>query len=191
MKKVHSFDEVHDSQQMFRVLLKAMANPLQKFSIHEFSEKLYGNNKGFLALAFTLVDNECTFYTFENKILDENIISLTLAEKAKCQDADFIFVEGENNLKYAIEHAKCGTLADPHKSATIIIKISNLQEYILTMYGPGIDGSITLHTDPFVSKCLEYRDMMCFEYPQGIDFIFIDEDDNLFAIPRLIRKEGN
>ncbi|WP_313527206.1 phosphonate C-P lyase system protein PhnH [Anaerotignum sp.] len=190
MKKIHSFDEVHDSQQMFRLTLKAMSNPLQRFNIHALTEKLYGNNKAFLALAFTLVDNESSFYSFQNKILDDSIISLTLATVSDCQEADFIFVEGEKNLKFAIENGKCGTLSDPHKSATIIVKISNLKEYALNMYGPGIDGTITLQTDPLVKKGLEYREKMYFEYPQGIDLIFVDEDDNMFAIPRLVKEEG-
>lgn len=190
MKKIHSFDEVHDSQQLFRVLLKAMSNPLQKFSIHEFAEKLYGNNKAFLALAFTLADNESTFNTFDNKILDDSIISLTLSKTAPLNEADFLFVNNEKNLKSAMENGKYGTLADPHKSATIIVKISNEETHPLTMYGPGIDGSITLPTDSLVVKAIAYRDEMNFEYPQGIDLIFIDEDDNVFAVPRLVKEGG-
>lgn len=190
MKKIHRFDEVHDSQQMFRLLLKAMANPLQKVSIKPYADKLFGEDKAFLAIAFTLLDNEELFYTFQNDTLDSNIQSLTLAQKADCAEADFIFVANKDDLLYAIQNAKCGTLADPHKSAAIFVKISSKAEMALTMRGPGIAGSISLSTDSLVLDAIAQRDNMAFEYPQGIDFIFIDEQDNLFAVPRLAKREG-
>ena len=84
--------------------------------------------------------------------------------------------------------AKCGTLINPHKSATIIVKIPN-GEKAITLKGPGIDGNITLTTSSLVDIALQIRDNRFFEYPEGIDFIFIDEDYNLFCIPRLAKKE--
>lgn len=188
MKRIHSFDAVHDGQKMFRLLLKAISNPLQRVNIHEYAEKLYGNDKAFLAIAFTMVDNEATFHTFENQILDGNIISLTLSTKASCEEADFIFVADEKNLQRAIEQAKCGTLANPHKSATIIVRIKNTDDISLTMHGAGIDGEISITTNRLVRRAVEMRDEMYFEYPQGLDFLFVDEKDDVFAIPRLVKK---
>lgn len=189
MKKIHSFDAVFDGQKMFRLILKAYSNPLQRMNIKDYSEKLYGSNKNFLALAFTLLDNETTFYSFENQILDDSIHSLTLSRKGDLEHADFIFVENEKNLKKAIQTAKCGTLADPHKSAVIIVKTEASEEAKLTMYGPGIDGTVTLHTDPLAELAVRIRDGMFFEYPQGLDFLFVDQSGGLFAIPRLVKKE--
>lgn len=190
MKKIHSFDEVHDSQQMFRLLLQAMANPLQKVDIKACADKLYGADKSFLAIAFTLLDNEVTFWTFDNDMLDGSIQSLTLSEKANCAEADFIFANSGEKLICAIENAKCGTPADPHKSATVIASISNDASEMLTMSGPGIDKALTLETDPVVIDAVNARDKMGFEYPQGIDLIFVDGRNHLFAIPRLAKKEG-
>ena len=190
MKKIHSFDEVHDSQQMFRLVLQAMANPLQKVDINAYADKLYGADKSFLAIAFTLLDNEVTFWTFENNMLDGSIQSLTLSEKANCAEADFIFADSGEKLLYAIENAKCGTPADPHKSATVIASISSNENGTLTMTGPGIDKALTLKTDPLVIDAVNARDKMGFEYPQGVDLIFVDGRDHLFAIPRLTKKEG-
>lgn len=189
MKKKHSFDAVYDGQKMFRLILNAISNPLQKVNISEYSEKLYGNSKDFLAIAFTLLDNETTFCTFDNQLLDESITSLTLSEKETDANADFIFVEGERNLHTAIQHAKCGTLADPHKAATILVKIKASEDTDLTMYGAGIDGKRSIKTDGLVKKSIQMRDEMFFEYPQGLDFIFVDENGDLFAIPRLVKKE--
>lgn len=190
MKKIHTFDEVHDSQQMFRLILKAMANPLQTVELGAYAAKLFGANRAFLAIAFTLLDNETSFCTFGNELLDSSIVSLTLAEKRDCAQADFIFAGNRENLFSAIQNARCGTLADPHKSATIIAKISGEKRARLKMTGPGIDGSIMLLTDPTALEAVELRDRLCFEYPQGIDLLFVDEQDRLFAIPRLVKREA-
>lgn len=190
MKKIHSFDEVHDSQQVFRLLLKAAADPLQRVDIRPFTDKLFGVNKAFLTVAFTLLDNEVTFYTFENDLLDANVQSLTLSKKADCAAADFIFADSREKLLHAIENAKCGTPADPHKSATIVAAIGSDEDATLTMSGPGIDGTCSLVTDPVVIDAVNARDDMKFEYPQGVDLLFIDGRDRLFIIPRLAKKEG-
>lgn len=190
MKKLHSFDEVHDSQKMFRLVLKAMSNPLQRVEITPYADKLFGDEKAFLALAYTLLDNEVTFHAFENRQLSENIQSLTLSQKTDCETADFIFAQDEQQLLYAIENAKCGTLADPQTAATVIAQIPGEEDAALTMSGPGIHGTMTIVTEPLVIEAVNARDELHNEYPQGIDLIFIDERGRLFAIPRLAKKEG-
>lgn len=190
MKKIHSFDEVHDTQQMFRLLLKAMSNPLQQVDIRPYADRLYSSEKAFLAIAFALLDNEVTFCSFENDILDDSIQSLTLSEKVDCAAADFIFVSNRAALYDAIHHAKTGTPADPHKSATIIARIDGDEDATLTMSGPGINKTISLVVDPLVIDAVIKRDEMGFEYPQGIDLIFVDGQNRLFAIPRLAKREG-
>ncbi len=187
MKLVHEFDEVHDSQQMFRKILKAMSNPLVKMDIKEQVQKISGDFPAELSVALTLVDNETTFCTFSNKALDADILSFTLSKKVPCNTADYIFVDTEEELLNAIETGKCGTLLNPHKSATIIVKIPTKKDCTVTMYGAGIKDTISLETNSFVKKALEKRDSMYFEYPTGLDFIFINDDNELFAIPRLTK----
>ncbi|MFA5657876.1 MAG: phosphonate C-P lyase system protein PhnH [Oscillospiraceae bacterium] len=190
MKKIHTFDEVHDSQRTFRLILEAMSNPLKIVNIKKYADKLFGSEKSFLAVAMTLLDNEVSFFTFDNEELDGNIISLTLSEKTTCENADFIFAGKEEAMLEAVRTAKCGTHIDPHKSATVISRIKSGGNYPLKMSGPGIDGCITLNTDKTVDAAICQRDKMCFEYPQGIDMLFIDDDDKLFAVPRLVKREG-
>ncbi len=187
MKLIHEFDEVHDSQQMFRKILKAMSNPLVKVDISKEVDKISGNYPTQLSVALTLVDNETTFCTFANKELDEDILSFTLSKKVSCNIADFIFANSEEELLQAVETAKCGTLLNPHKSATIVVKIPTEKDCSLTMYGAGIKDTISLETNSYVKKAIEKRDEMYFEYPTGLDFIFINDNKELFAIPRLTR----
>ena len=54
MKTLHQFDEVFDTQAVFRLLLEAMANPTRVVSIAAQKEKLFGNYSAFLALGMTL-----------------------------------------------------------------------------------------------------------------------------------------
>lgn len=189
MKKIHNFDEVQDSQQMFRLILKAMANPLKVVNIKEQADKLFGEHKDFLAVAMTLLDNEVSFNTCEQRKLSDDIVSLTLAKREIVSAADYIFVTDAECLPSVIANAKGGTLQDPHNSATIIVKISNAQDTNITMSGAGIDKKISLQTDKTVLAAINNRASRFFEYPEGLDFIFLDEDFNLFAIPRLTNKE--
>ena len=61
MKTLHQFDEVFDTQAVFRKVLEAMSNPTRTVSVAEQMEKLFGNHRAFLALGMTLLDNEVTF----------------------------------------------------------------------------------------------------------------------------------
>jgi len=189
LSKKHNFNEVFDSQALFRLILTAMSNPLRTVNIKEFGDKLFGDNADFLTVAMTLLDNEVSFNTCENRQLSDEIVSLTLSKRETIENADYIFVENSKDLKDTIENAKCGTLIDPHKSATIIVKIPSDKNVYLTLIGPGIDGSATIHTNGIVTNALDFRDSGFFEYPEGIDFVFIDTDCNLFAVPRLVCKE--
>lgn len=189
MKKIHNFDPVYDSQKMFRLLLEAMSNPTRKVNIKEFTDKMYGENAEFLALAMTLLDNEVTFSTCGNEEISDQIISLTLSNREQTDLADFIFVSDTTVLKKVMETAKAGTLKDPQRSATIIVKDNGTELVSLNLSGPGINGSIHFLTSALVEKTIDIRDNNYFEYPQGVDLIFVTGNNELFAIPRLTKKE--
>jgi alpha-D-ribose 1-methylphosphonate 5-triphosphate synthase subunit PhnH len=55
--------------------------------------------------------------------------------------------------------------------------------------GPGIDGQMTIRATQTVKDAIAFRDNQNYEYPQGGDMIFISDEGELFAIPRLIRIE--
>jgi len=194
LSRKHSFDTVFDSQKVFRSILEAMSNPARVVNISAYADKLFGGYPVFLAIALTLLDNEVFFNTCENSTLSEAIISLTLARRERISEADFIFVgdeyNRENNLGKVIENAKCGTLSDPHQSATIIVCSDGAADCQITLSGPGIDGQITIFTAQIVKEAIMLRDAQYYEYPQGIDFIFVSAGGDLLAIPRLTRLEA-
>lgn len=188
LSKKHSFHEVFDSQGVFRLVLEAMSNPTRKVSIKAYADKLFGDYPAMLALAMTLLDNEILFYS-DNSTLSDDIAMLTLAKKSTMQDADFIFVCNYESLQAVIEGAKCGTLADPHKSATIIIYDERIVDCEALLHGPGIDGEITVSISQLIKTALQLRDNQYYEYPQGIDLLFVTDGGELLALPRLTRWE--
>lgn len=189
MEKLHKFDETFDSQSMYRIILETMSNPTRVKSIKEFSDKLYGNYPQLLSVAMTLLDNEVSFNTMDNSELEEQISLLTHSECKDIESADYIFVSNTNNINKVIANAKSGTLEDPHISATIVVLYEEIEDTVIKLNGPGIDGSVEFKTSSIVSEILGLRDEQYFEFPMGIDFIFISDKSNVFCIPRSICKE--
>ena len=166
LSKKHNFDLVFDSQKVFRLILEAMSNPGKVVFIKEYADKMNGEYPEILAIAMTLLDNEVSFNTCGNDSLSDEIASLTLAKRETIENADFVFVHDLNDMKYSIENAKCGTLSDPHKSAVLIILNEN---------GQTVNDAVSL------------RDAQNYEYPQGIDMIFVSSNGELFSIPSLTK----
>ena len=188
MKKLHSFNEVFDGQAVFRKVLEAMANPGRIVSIEEQARKMHGNQQVFLALGMALLDNEVSFYTCGNKGLADSISLLTLSKEASLEEADFIFVERKEELDQIFGKAKSGTLADPQKSATILMKVEECSKE-WKIYGPGIDGTKELLVPETAEWAMNLRDAQAYEYPQGVDMIFVNDCGDIFCIPRLVMKE--
>lgn len=185
----HTFDEVFDSQKVYRLLLTAFANPPRTVNIKEYADKLFGKQPEMLALAFTLLDNEVSFAVCGCDALSDDIALLTLSAKASAQNADYIFVTDAALLEAAVTAAKCGTLRDPHKSATVIVKNPGKPSVPLELAGPGIPGTVRIMGTETVNTAIALRDAQNYEYPQGIDLLFVSEDGNLFAVPRLVGKD--
>jgi alpha-D-ribose 1-methylphosphonate 5-triphosphate synthase subunit PhnH len=190
LSKKHSFDTVFDSQKVFRLILEAMSNPARIVDISEYAAKLPGGNPAFLAVAMTLLDNEVSFNACGNDALSREIASLTLAGKDGIESADFVFVSYPADIKNAIENMKCGALSDPHKSATAIIRNADGPEDRVKLSGPGIDGHAAVYVTQTAKYAVVLRDAQNYEYPQGIDMLFVSDNGELFAIPRLTRMEA-
>ncbi|MCL2807985.1 MAG: phosphonate C-P lyase system protein PhnH [Coriobacteriia bacterium] len=191
LSKKHDFDVVFDSQKVFRLVLEALSHPAREVSILECARRFGGKHSALLALALTLLDNEVSFNTCENHQLSDDIAALTLAHRSTVDKADFIFVCNLDDLKDVIEHAKCGTLENPHQSATIVIldeQGNDVPAHRLCLVGPGIDVSRTVTASPALKQALILRDAQHYEYPQGIDLLFVSGKGELYAIPRLVRQ---
>lgn len=189
MKQLHTFDEVFDSQKVFRKALEALSNPGRTLSIAEQSEKLYGEQPGLLALAMTLLDASVSFCAPDDAELTEQILLHTHAAPVDAQEADFLFCTRAENLTACIEAAKCGTLADPHTGATILVRVPQEESVRVRLSGPGVDGALETEVPRDVLAAIRTRNAQAYEYPQGVDFFFLLPGDTILAIPRLVRME--
>lgn len=188
MKTLHQFDEVFDTQVVFRQLLEGMSNPGRRVSIASQKEKMFGENSAFLALGMTLLDNEVSFSSCGNETLREELRLVTLSEEEAICEADYIFVLDAQQLSAVFAQAKCGTLVDPHRSATLIIRDSGEPEQTMTLYGPGIDGTMEFSCSKTVHQAIVLRDQQEYEYPMGVDLIFVTDNGDMVCIPRLVKR---
>lgn len=186
MKKIHDFDQVFDSQKLYRILLDAFANPGREISIRQFADKMYGTHPDFLAVAMTLLDNEVSFYTCGEKELAEQITSLTLSREETVEEADFLFVPDVKQLADLMEKVKCGTLKDPQKSATLFLRADGTERKYFRLMGPGVPTEDCKWLPAAAEYALKIRAQQEYEYPQGVDLVLITEDGLLSALPRLV-----
>lgn len=190
MKQLHTFDEVFDSQKVFRCLLEAMANPGRRCVIREQSQKLFGENPELLAAAMTLLDASVSFCALQNPVLSEQIVLLTHAKEESPEQADYLFLSSVEQLSEIIACAKDGTLENPHSSATLVIKVPEGQEEKnIQISGPGVDGQLQISVPNVIYEAVRCRDLQQYEYPRGIDFIFLLPGDELLCLPRLVKME--
>ena len=123
--------------------------------------------------------------------LAEKITELTLAKTAAVSKADYIFVTENADWQEAVQTAKCGTLRDPHKSATVILCTADLQAGKLQrISGPGIKAVQEIIMCPELQAALGKRDEQEYEYPLGLDFFVLDQRGCLMGIPRKTRIES-
>ena len=180
MQKAYEFDFVYDTQAAFRLLLEALSNPGRIVELGPLARKLGGAYAVPLTVAAVLLDNEA-----------EKITELTLAKTAAVSKADYIFVTENADWQEAVQAAKCGTLRDPHKSATVILCTADLQAGKLQrISGPGIKAVQEIIMCPELQAALGKRDEQEYEYPLGLDFFVLDQRGCLMGIPRKTRIES-
>lgn len=194
-----SFDLVHDTQKAYRKVVNSMSRPGTINTLKDECEILnlgVNINKGALLLMMMLLDREVTYsIECENKdICIKEITQLTYSKCVNSEDADFLFILKDvmqNEVYDALEKTKIGTLIDPQKSATVIYEVDDFDNgHSFELKGPGIDGKIEVSLN-LSKELLKIRDLKNWEYPLGIDFIFIDSKYRIICIPRttVIRKK--
>lgn len=189
------FDPVFDCQQVFKALMNALARPGKIFSIAENAEKLGGENAPLMAAGLTLLDNWRKFFVCGAPELEEELRQMSYGIPSSVDEADYIFLPKESTglsvCRQILSQAKIGTLAEPHKSATVFVTVDSLEggeERELT--GPGIDGTIQITLPKEGRMWIEERQQMEFEFPCGIELYFITPQGDLMGIPRKIRIGG-
>lgn len=194
MKTKHRFDFVHDAQETFRILLNAMANPGRPETFGTYAAKFTEHGE-WLALAMTLLDGEVTYYSDFDEGLKKEIHFLTGAREALPEEADFIFLEDCKTPGAILEKAKGGTYEEPHKSAMIVVKSKEEPEEAIRLEGPGVppEGR-EMETGQMERDWIDARDQREYEYPRGVELLFLRPGCRIVAVTRKIKvqeEKGN
>lgn len=186
MTNISNYDKIFNSQKLFRAILEAAANPAKKVSIEIPEEKPFGENTALIAVGMTLLSRRMSFCAPDNDELTEQLSLLTHSEKAKPYFADYIFLSDTNNMENLISCAKYGTLANPHNSATIIISDNGEETEKLCLCKTENAENFVSYVSDAVKSAIEFRGSQAYEYPQGIDMIFINGNSELLYFPRTV-----
>ena len=184
MEKKYLFNMAEDSQKVFRILLDCLSNSGRAADIGEYVEK-FRNNGEWYALAATLLDGEVSFYSNGDENIKKEIEFLTGSVWKDYREADFIFLTEYVKAEDMISEVKCGTFADPHDSATILIKAEDIPDTEVTLKGVGVppEGR-KLMISKQEMNWIENRKLTANEYPCGVDLIFIRPNGTIFAVSR-------
>jgi alpha-D-ribose 1-methylphosphonate 5-triphosphate synthase subunit PhnH len=189
----HDFDMVHGTQELFRILLEALANPGRVLNFRHLAARFAGAGQ-WLAPARTLLDSGTGFYWDGDPQTGEEIRFLSGAPQVSLEEADFVFVSGGAAAAGILGRVKGGTHLDPHDSALLFITAGkngggtrsggNGKEPV-GLKGPGIppEGR-TICLSPGEALWCRARETRGFEYPCGVELIFLREDGSLMALTR-------
>jgi alpha-D-ribose 1-methylphosphonate 5-triphosphate synthase subunit PhnH len=195
MKTKHDFDMVHGAQEVFRILLEALANPGRVLSLCHLEDQFTGQGR-FLAPALTLLDQETGFFWDGDSATGEEIRFLTGAPQVELEVADFVFLSAPLKSGMGAEvvsilsRIKQGTHLDPHNSALLFIQTpveaeGKTVKQSLFLRGPGIppEGR-QVEVSPVEAMWCSARDKQNFEYPCGVELVFLRDDGSVMALTR-------
>ena len=196
MIKETTFDPIFDAQQSFRVLLNAFGHPgtIYEFEKYKLNQPvdLYPSNA---IIALALFDNNVSFHASSNYAeLAESYIQLnTSAQIQNISEADYVFLNGNENIVHLINECKKGDLSYPEKNATIILKVKQISTAIISNYdfelvlsGPGIESNKILYINGLLIENMQAIQLANMEFPLGLDIILTDAHENICSIPRSI-----
>lgn len=189
MRVKHSFDMVHGTREVFRLFLDALANPGRPVNSRRQNRR-FSEHGRWLAPAVTFLDNETCFFWEGPADVGEEIRFLTGADPAPLPEADFVFLSSSVPAEHILSRVKSGTHRDPHDSALLLIG-SGFSEGApgvpVMLKGPGVppEGR-AVDLSPAELAWVKARDGQNFEYPCGVELVFLREDHSFLALTRKV-----
>jgi alpha-D-ribose 1-methylphosphonate 5-triphosphate synthase subunit PhnH len=206
IQRKQSFDMVHDAQEMFRILLEVLANPGRVLDFRPQAARFAGQGR-WLVPALTLLDKGTGFFWDGDRKTGDEIRFLTGAPRVSLEEADFVFLShggrqppgppGTALALQVLSRVKGGTHLDPHRSALLFIDAEEgcgkpgeggtgaRAAEQAGLRGPGIPPE-GRRLDLFPAEALwcRARDERGFEYPCGVELVFLRGDDTILAFTR-------
>jgi len=198
-----AFDEIYDSQAVFRVLLDALSRP---GSVLQLPQVQYpGAPKGFcrpaLSVLKTLCDHRVTFAVGSAMRTADLVryLEINLATRHETTgEADYALFDGRT-YDDDFRRLKRGTAEVPETSATALVCVDWLAEgradrpepsFRAGLAGPGIEGRTVLHAVGLHPGYVAARAQATRGYPEGIDLLLVDTSGRLAGIPRTTSVEA-
>ena len=190
-------DAVHDSQQCFRLLLKAMSEPGTVVTLNRcegFGSMMSAAAQTLLSMADNATPIWLSSTVKADHAVTENIkfhIGAPIAEQP--QQAGFAVISAQDLL--AIDWTELtfnlGNEEYPDTSTTVVIEVDNFNSGIdMSLSGPGIQSeqivSFNGLPEGFVSYLKERQSLV--KFPLGVDFIFV-ADQQVLCLPRTTKVE--
>ncbi|MEM7672652.1 MAG: phosphonate C-P lyase system protein PhnH [Verrucomicrobiota bacterium] len=193
------FDEVFDSQVLFRSIFDGMSRPGKINNLkHVGIEPPEGITRAAALVAFSLLNDDVSVMLAEpSEAVADYLRGNTAVRESSVSSADFIIGTADSTCSL-IEQSKEGEPLYPEKSATFILMVEEMssepvsQGIALSLSGPGIDGTKKIFVSGISEKWLkELAEKNC-EFPLGVDVIMTAEkgDDCIVScLPRTTRIE--
>jgi alpha-D-ribose 1-methylphosphonate 5-triphosphate synthase subunit PhnH len=197
IRQKHSFDMVHGAQEVFRILLEALANPGRVLSLRPLEDQFAGQGR-WLAPGLTLLDKETGFFWDGDSRTGEELRFLTGASPVSLEEADFVFLPplaeapgpAKDEAARILSRVKRGTHLDPQDSALLFVAAGERYagegpEQSVSLAGPGIppEGRLAALSPAEAAWC-RARDELGFEYPCGVELIFLRQNGAILALAR-------
>ncbi|MCL1632160.1 phosphonate C-P lyase system protein PhnH [Sporolactobacillus sp. CPB3-1] len=199
MTNANHFQPVHDTRNLYRHLLDSMARPGKINDIAELFHHVPETcpcSAGSYALAHTLLDHQVRFHFYSQDLhapdAERSIEWTTGSHHTTPVDADYLFIDTApetDEIRAIMQNVRIGTLAEPEKSATIILHVRKLSgsdnlDVPMLLHGPGVNGWHLLSAEGMDAEWLRMRAVRNREYPTGCDFILFDDEGQIAALPR-------
>ena len=191
IREIH-YNEVFDSQKIFRKIMDSMARPGKINNIVDLQLNPPSLlNRSSALIGFALLNSDVTFFSENNRdeVNEYLKINTSSIPVSNVESADYVFISG-NSVSEVIRNAKMGELEFPEDSATIIIDVDKIiksptdQSFEIILKGPGVKSEEVVYVKGITNELLEEIKIANSEYPLGIDIILSDTDGNIICIPR-------
>ncbi|MEX9253932.1 phosphonate C-P lyase system protein PhnH [Pseudenterobacter timonensis] len=182
---------VHDAQQSFRRLLKAMSEPGVIVALHQIKHGWQPLNLATTILLLTLADNDTPVWisgAINNDIVSSNLRFHTGAPLVE-QPQQAVFAVADDQISHEqLNVLSAGTAVAPETSATLIVQVTSLSGgRMLRLTGAGIADERMVA--PQLPECLIHElTERPHPFPLGIDLI-LTCGERLLAIPRTTHVE--
>ena len=193
------FDEIFDSQVLFRSIFDGMSRPGKINNLKSVGiNPPEGITRAAALVAFSLLNDDVSVFLAEpSEAVADYLRGNTAVREASVDSADFIIGTVDSTLPF-VEQSKEGEPLYPEKSASFILMVEDMATepvsngIALSLSGPGIKDTTKIFVSGISEKWLkELAEKNC-EFPLGVDVIMTTEKgDDCFVscLPRTTRIE--